>query len=58
MYICSDAVGLMGWAKQAVMFLVCEMNLLVQNHNHYSTANAIIFQYSVVQEREIEGMLC
>ena len=27
---------------------------LVQNHNHYTTAKAI---YSVVQEREFEGML-
>ena len=31
------------------------MNLLVQNHNHYTTARAI---FSVAQEREIEGMLC
>ena len=29
------------------------MNLLVQNHNHYSTAKAI---YYVEQEREIEGI--
>ena len=31
------------------------MNLLVQNNNRYTTARAI---FSVVQEREIEGMLC
>ena len=32
-----------------------EMNLSVQNHNHYTTAKTV---YSVAQEREIEGMLC
>ena len=42
-----DCVGMMGWAKQAVVFCVfLGMNLLVQNHNHHTTARAI---FSVVQ---------
>ena len=37
----------MGWAKKAVVFL---WFVVVQNHNHYTTAKAIIF---LVQERNL-----
>ena len=52
---------MMGWASQTGSSVLQfeGMNLLVQNHNHYTTAKVrIIIIYSVVQEREIEGMLC
>ena len=49
---CPTTEGL-GQTGSSVLSFV-EMNLLAQNHNHYTTAKAI---YSVTQEREIEGML-
>ena len=45
----------LGQTCSNVLWFVGMKNLLVQNHNHYTTAKAI---YSVAQEREIEGMLC
>ena len=52
MLICDRWYDGLGQTGSSVLWFV-GMNLLVQNHNHYTTTKAI-----ERQEREIEGMLC